>query len=383
MHSGLEDRSREPLRVLFAAGGTGGHLFPALAVAQELMGRAPASRVLFAGTRKGMEALLVPRAGFEIAFISIYGLRRRMSASNLALPFFGLKSLFQSFLILRRFSPDVVFGTGGYVAGPVLLGAVLSRIPTVLHEQNSRPGLTARWLARWVSMVLLSFPQSEAYFRRKENLRVTGNPTRLGLEAGDRRAARRLFGLREDVRTLLVFGGSLGAHSINMAVLDALEELTAEQDVQLLWQTGRLDFEGIRDRVSQSGVRVLPFIDEMVDAYQAADVVLCRAGATTLAEITRCGLPAILVPYPRATGGHQEFNARILVEAGAAAMIPDQELSGRKVAAAVLNILKDTEKRERMRNRSKAMGSPRAATDIVEALFELVSRRKGNDEAPG
>ena len=168
-------------------------MFPALAVAQELMKRAPTSKLLFVGTRKGIESSCVPSAGFDITFISIFGLKRRLALSNVILPFMVMRSHIQSYRIIQRFSPKIVFGTGGYVAGPVLLAAVLLKIPTMLLEQNSRPGLTNKWLARWMSMMLLSFPQSGVYFRRKDNLRVTGNPTRMALKTEDRRTSRLFF----------------------------------------------------------------------------------------------------------------------------------------------------------------------------------------------
>ena len=369
------------MRVLFAAGGTGGHLFPALAVAQELMRREPESKVLFAGTHKGLEASLVPKAGFEITFISIFGLRRKIALSNVVLPLILMKSLVESFLILRRFSPHLVFGTGGYVSGPVLLAAILRGIPTMLHEQNSRPGLTTRCLARWVSLVLPSFSPSEIFFRRKNNLLITGNPTRCDSQTQDGRAARRHFGLGADLETVLIFGGSLGAHSINMAVLDSIQELLTNGAVQILWQTGKSDFECIRSRTAQHGdrIKVLPFIEDMIDAYLAADVVLCRAGATTLAEITRIGIPALLVPYPHAIRAHQELNASLLVEAGAANMILDHELCGRRLATAIHDLLRDPNKRKGMEKRSRSLGHPEAAVTIVEAMLGFSKHRSHND----
>jgi UDP-N-acetylglucosamine--N-acetylmuramyl-(pentapeptide) pyrophosphoryl-undecaprenol N-acetylglucosamine transferase len=363
----------EKLKVLIAAGGTGGHVFPALAVVQELMKRAPTSKMLFVGTRKGIEAALVPKAGFDITFISIFGMKRRLALSNFLLPFVGVRGLVQSFRLIQHFSPDIVFGTGGYVAGPVLLAAVLGRVPTVLHEQNARPGFTTKRLARWVSMMLLSYPQSRVFYRRKDNLRVTGNPTRIALHSMDRTKARLFFGLREDLDTVLVFGGSLGAHSINMALLEALDGLMADGTLQLLWQTGVTDYEDIKKKTSKYELRikVLPFIDSMIDAYCTADVVLCRAGASTLAEITRLGIPAILVPYPYATGNHQELNARILLDEGAAIMILDRALTGEKVVRTIRDLLQDWGKRGRMIERCKALGYPQAASHIVGAMFEL------------
>ena len=368
------------MRILFAAGGTGGHLFPALAVARELQVRAPETEVLFAGTRSGIEASAVPKAGFQMAHISIYGLKRALALSNLILPFVMLTSIGQSCSIVRRFAPNIVFGTGGYVTAPVLVAALLNGIPTMLHEQNSRPGLTTRWLSKWVSLVLLSFAKSEVYFRRKNNLRITGNPTRLQPRTSHPQSAREFFGLNTDRYTVLIFGGSLGAHSINAAVLDALSELLSKGLVQLLWQTGKRDFEWISDCTREYGdrVRVHPFIDDMADAYRAADVILCRAGATTLAEITSLGCSAILVPYPYATGGHQEINARMLVEEGAAEMILDRELRGQTLAAAIIDLLENPSKRKRMREKCRAMGRPQAVTDIIETMFQLLHSRRGH-----
>ena len=371
------------MRILFAAGGTGGHLFPAIAVARDLVARAPGTEVLFAGTRSGLEATIVPEAGFRIAYISIRGLRRALTLSNLLLPFLLLKSIGQSLAVIRRFGPGMVFGTGGYVAGPVLAAALLRGIPTMLHEQNSRPGLTTRWLSKWVRSVLLSFDRSSIYFRRKDNLRFTGNPTRLQPKTADARSARQYFGLKQDPYTVLIFGGSAGAHTMNMAVLDALAELLSAGPVQVLWQTGKREFEEIENRVRQYGDRVMvyPFIRDMAEAYQAADVILCRAGATTLAEITAIGRPAVLVPYPHATGRHQELNARVLVEAGAAEMILDQELSGKKVTATIFALLNDAARRKMMRERCRSLGRPRAVEAILTTIEDVLDIRSASHDS--
>jgi len=268
-------------------------------------------------------------------------------------------------------NPRVVLGTGGYASAPVAFAARLLGRPLILQEQNSVPGLANRVLARWASEVHLSFLEARTYFKRRDHLKITGNPVRAHILAGDHDAAMREFKLLPGRPTLFVFGGSLGASRINESALDMLRRLKDRVEVQCLLQTGRADFERVRGIVEQEKlpVTVLPFVKNMHMAYAAADLVICRAGAMTLAEIAVCGLPAILVPYPHAAHDHQTDNAANLVDRGAAVLISDQELTGERLAKEVAHLLADRQTLSRMSSNARLFARPDAAARIARSLL--------------
>ncbi len=361
------------LRIIFAGGGTGGHLFPAIAIAEDVRKLEPAAAILFVGTKGKIETRVVPQHGYAIETIWISGFRRRFSVNNFLFPLKLVVSMIQAMSIIRKYKPDVVVGTGGYVAGPVLRAAVMQGIPTLIQEQNSYPGVTTRILARKVNEVHLAFERSRQYLVRMDNVFTTGNPTRGNLEQVDVSDAYAYFGFRpEDKRkTALMFGGSLGAHTINEAVRAGIDEIM-RQDLRIIWQTGHEDIGEARQasaRYPRESVFVSEFIDRMDYAYAASDLVVCRAGATTIAELTRLGKPAILVPYPYAAANHQVENARTLASQGAAEIIDDGEISA-KLSAVVSSLLKDDRLRT-MGEQSKKLGKPSAAMDIARRVIEL------------
>ncbi len=361
------------MRVLIAAGGTGGHLFPALAIALEVRRQMPQAEILFVGSDRGLEQRVVPREGFSFAPVPIRGWSRKLSWQTFLFPWFLLRALWHSFSILTRFRPHVVVGTGGYVSGPALFLATLMNVPSLIQEQNSLPGITTRILSSRVDEVHLSFPQSQRYFRKKKHLKVSGNPVRPGVSGVDQARASETFGVDPGRKTVLVMGGSQGAHSINLAVAQGFDRLVSE-DVQVIWQTGKQDFDQISSQYAHRGPKtvVADFIHDMGSAYGIADVVVCRAGATTVAEITACGLPAVLVPYPFATADHQRINAQELVRAGAAEMVLNGELKDGKLIAVLLSLLRDERLLHEMAQKSRMLGRPDAAQDFVRALRELV-----------
>jgi UDP-N-acetylglucosamine--N-acetylmuramyl-(pentapeptide) pyrophosphoryl-undecaprenol N-acetylglucosamine transferase len=358
--------------ILMAGGGTGGHLYPALAIADEIAKLKPDTEFLFLGTRGKIEARVVPQRGYAFRTIWISGFQRRLTLDNLLFPLKVLVSLVQSFFVIRRFHPDIVIGTGGYVCGPVLFVASLLRIPTVMHESNSYPGVTVRLLATRATKIFVAFEDVKRWLKRVDHVTVIGTPTReiLGTVSGS--DSRDFFKIDRSKNTLLVFGGSLGAASINNAVLDTLDALL-DADIQMIWQTGQGDYEQIRQAIGKRFVGwVGPFIDRMEYAFGAADLVLCRSGATTLAELTRVGKPAILVPYPHATGDHQTHNARSLADAGAAIMINDSDVR-QNLKTAVLSLLGD---RERLADMGKAcgrLGRPDAGKAIASTILEMIA----------
>jgi UDP-N-acetylglucosamine--N-acetylmuramyl-(pentapeptide) pyrophosphoryl-undecaprenol N-acetylglucosamine transferase len=358
------------MKVLIAGGGTGGHVYPGIAVAEALVRIDPDAQVVFAGGRHGLEAVAVPEAGFRLRTLLTQGLPRRAWWRWPGALLANVIGFLQALWVVAAERPDVVLGTGGYVSGPVSLAARLLGRPLVLQEQNSIPGLANRWLALIADEVHLSFLEARTYFRRRDHLKVTGNPIRAHILSGDREQAMREFGLESGRPTVFVFGGSRGAHRINEAALDAMRRLMGRVDVQFILQTGREDFEWAKGIVEKETLpaRVLPFLRRIHMAYAAADLVVCRSGAMTLAEIAACGTPAILVPYPHAAHDHQVVNAGNLVERGAAAMILDRELTGERLAHEIAHWLADRQGLSRMSAHARLFARPDAAERIAHSL---------------
>ena len=359
------------MRVLIAAGGTGGHIYPGIAVAKEILRRDPHSEIKFVGTARGLETKLVPQAGFELLIIESAGLK----SVGLAARARGVAILPKSFVsarrLIREFQPDVVIGAGGYVSGPVLLTAALLNVPTLVMESNALPGFTNRLLARFVDQAAVSFEASLRFFRGKGV--VTGNPVR-----------REFFEIPARSRTsrfaVLVFGGSQGAHAINEALIAALPELERVRDVlRVTHQTGEADFEKVRLAYLNAGwneqADVRRYIDDMVASFAAADLVICRAGATTTAELIAAGKAAIMVPFPFAADDHQKKNAEALVAEGAAKMILQQDLSGERLAAEIVKLVNQPERVTSMEKASRKLARGDAAAAAVDLIQELAAKR--------
>jgi UDP-N-acetylglucosamine--N-acetylmuramyl-(pentapeptide) pyrophosphoryl-undecaprenol N-acetylglucosamine transferase len=375
-------------KVILAGGKTGGHIFPAIAMAEEFKRRFPESKVVFVGTKNGLESKIVPKHGFKLIFICARGLKRKASLRNLMLPCFVLKSLRQSLRILNQERPDLVVGTGGYVSFPVVLSACLRNIPTLIQEQNSYPGVSTRLLALLVNRVCLSYLSSRDYFLTKGKLKVIGNPVRAEIVSANRYEALRKFNFDPSKKTIFVFGGSQGAHAINQAVLESLDFLS--EDWQLLWQTGESDLAFVTEKVKEKKIKcaVLPFIEDMRSAYAASDLVISRAGALTLAEICACGKPSLLIPYPFATADHQRYNAQVLQKEGAAEMILQKDLTPELLTGKLSSLLSDEERLKRMAEQSKKMGRPDATSLLVNEMENLLKKKtcelqpKGTVEKP-
>jgi len=363
----------KPLAVVIAGGGTGGHLYPGIAVARELLQWMPQAKVTFAGTARGIEARVVPREGFELDLLRSAGLKGTSPAARLR--GFGLLPLggVDAWRILSKRQPDIVLGVGGYSSGPVVLAAAIRGIPTMLLEQNAVPGLTNRLLAHVVSAAAVNFASTVSFFGRRAF--VAGNPIRQEFVA----AATRETGAGDSAGgaapRVLIFGGSQGAHAINMAMVEAAPRLAAGR-LALTHQTGERDLEPVRAAYRKAGVdaRVEPFLYEMDREMTAADVVVCRAGATTLAELTAAGKPAVLIPLPTAADDHQRKNAEVMVGAGAAEMIEQKELSGEAIAGRITALVADPDRRARMAAAARALARPDAARVIVGRALELAGR---------
>ncbi|MCK4545939.1 MAG: undecaprenyldiphospho-muramoylpentapeptide beta-N-acetylglucosaminyltransferase [Candidatus Eisenbacteria sp.] len=354
-------------RILIAGGGTGGHLYPGLAVAEALKDQKPETEIMFVGTRRGIETRVVPGAGYPLKLMSVRGLPRSPSWGWVSFWFSLLKGLVEAWNLVRSWKPAVIVGTGGYASVPTAWVGLVMRIPVVLLEQNRIPGLASRAIAPWAECVCLNYEDSSDRFIRKGNLRTTGNPVRRQVAEGPRRSDESGF------VKVLVFGGSRGAHQVNELLAGALAQLPASLPVEFLVQTGTDDREWVEERLRESGFggSVQSYIDEMGEAYADADLVVCRAGATTLAEITARGLPSILVPYPHATAGHQEANAGVLVKHGAAEMLNPKRATAGDLADVIRRLVEDRRERERMAARAKAMGRTGAAAEVAEIVHSL------------
>ncbi|MCK4303739.1 MAG: undecaprenyldiphospho-muramoylpentapeptide beta-N-acetylglucosaminyltransferase [Candidatus Eisenbacteria sp.] len=359
------------MRIVITGGGTGGHVFPAIAVAEELGRQSTDVEILFVGGSKGLEARVVPDAGYRFASVPARGLVGKRLLSVPAILWTTLRGIVASYRILSRFNPDVVFATGGYVSGSVALAGKILRKPLVLHEQNSIPGLTNRMLARIAQEVHLNLPSARCRFPKRRHLKLSGNPVRVEILRGDHRRARQEHGLQPGRRTVLILGGSQGARSINRASVGAVRALRRRSDLQFILQTGRRDYRWVMRRLRRGNelISVRPFIERMGDAYALADLVVARAGATTLAEITACGKPSILVPFPHAAQDHQKINAMALVEVGAAAMISDRRLQGEHLASMIAKLIDTPRKLREMSNNALLLARPEAAEKIAAALL--------------
>ncbi len=374
------------MRILITGGGTGGHIYPALAIANRL--REGNHEILFVGAEGVLDREIITREGFEFRSIPVLPLKRRFSFSIFK---FGIKFImgfFQSFPILIGFKPHLVVGTGGYSSAPVGLAAYLLHIPLLIHEQNLYPGLTNHFLSRFAREIDITFPESKEYFKKKR-VRVTGNPIREEILSLNRERALKNLKLRPRRFNLLVFGGSQGARTINYCLAQILKKgLLEKKGLQIILLTGFFDFEYLIQAAKGSKVPLFirPFLHNMADAYGAADLVISRAGATTLAELTACSLPAILIPYPRATRRHQEYNARHLAKEGAAMIILEKDLSPEKLADSILRLIEDRAKLEKMKERSRGLGRPQATNKIIESIHRLALspesvRRRRSEQA--
>jgi len=364
-----------PLRVVIAGGGTGGHLYPGIAVAREIQRRDPAALVTFAGTAQGLEARVLPGEGFELDVIRSGGFKGKSLATRARNAGLLTAGAVGAWSLLRRRSPHVVIGLGGYSSGPVVLLAALGRIPTLLMEQNAVPGLTNRLLARVVSAAAVAFDGTTAYFGGKAF--VAGNPVRpefleaahMEVAEGDERP--------RGATGVLVFGGSQGAHAINVAMVEAAAELVAASiDLVLTHQTGERDLDMVREGYRRAGqtARVEPYLFAMAREMTAADLIVCRAGATTAAEITAVGRPAILIPLPTATDDHQRKNAEVLARAGAAEVIEQRDLTGARLAGRIVALARDPGRRRLMVSAARRLSRPDAAARIVDRILALAGR---------
>jgi UDP-N-acetylglucosamine--N-acetylmuramyl-(pentapeptide) pyrophosphoryl-undecaprenol N-acetylglucosamine transferase len=356
------------MRVIIAGGGTGGHVIPALAIAQQLK-KQFAAETLFIGTPRGIETRLVPQAGFPLELIQV-GALKNVSLMTRAKTMFDLpRALWTAGRMVSDFRPDVVIGVGGYASGPAMIAAIRRRIPTLAFEPNVVPGLANRIVARFVSAAAVHFEETCEYFR---NAKVTGVPVR---EAFFEIPAKNTIPGR-DVPTLLVFGGSQGARAINQAIIESLAGLRSRiSALHIIHQTGVRDFDEVRAAYARAGIasEVHKFIDDMPAMFARADLLVCRSGASTVGEITAAGKPAIFVPFPRAADDHQNKNARALESAGAAVVVEESRLEAAYLVETIVTLLNDPARLRHMANAAKSLAHPKAVEEIAEMVDRLAN----------
>lgn len=380
------------MRVVLTGGGTGGHIYPALAVARQVKEAEPESELLYIGSERGLERELAAQEEIAFEAVEITGFRRSLSWENVKTIMRFIKGVRRSKKLLKQFRPDIVVGTGGYVCGPVVYAAVKLGIPTLLHEQNVIPGLTNAFLSRYADVLAVSFPQSENNFPKARRVLYTGNPRASQVVAADAIRGRDSLDLQlaSDDQLVVVVGGSRGAKAINETMLEMAPLIAAENRevsdqpsqhgrLKFLFVTGAPYYESTMSRISpdvtavNDRLQIVPYIHNMPEVLAAASIVVSRSGASSLAEITALGLPSILIPSPNVTNNHQEANARWLEREGAAKVILERELSGRTLYEAVCNIAEDPIRYEHMSRQAKRLGKPDAAQAVYHAIQQLIS----------
>lgn len=361
-------------RAIISGGGTGGHIFPAIAIANEIKRRNPQAAILFVGAIGKMEMEKVPAAGYTIEGLKIVGLKRKIAFSNFLLPFKIIMSLWKARKIIKRFKPQVVVGVGGFASGPTLKAATLLKIPSIVQEQNSFPGKTNKILSKAVSKICVAYEGLERFFP-SEKIILTGNPTRqemIQIE-GKEKEAYDFYKFDPDRKTILIIGGSLGARSLNESVLNTLDQLN-HSGVQVLWQSGKLYHDKIKEQLSSmtlSNIKLVAFIARMDLAYAVADVVISRAGAISVSELCLVKKPTILVPSPNVAEDHQTKNALALVNKDAAVLVKDLEAKDTLIPTAI-ELLNDSERKNILQSNISKLGKPNATSDIVDELEKLL-----------
>jgi UDP-N-acetylglucosamine--N-acetylmuramyl-(pentapeptide) pyrophosphoryl-undecaprenol N-acetylglucosamine transferase len=365
------------MRYLITGGGTGGHVNPGLAIAREIRQRDGDAQILFVGTERGIEKELVPRAGFDIEYIDVKGFRRKLSADTFKTLYKLIRSFSKVGEILNSFNPDIVIGTGGYVCGPVVFRAALKKIPTLIHEQNAYPGVTNRILARYVNTVAISFEESRQRFRGKAKIVFTGNPVRGELFSYDRKTARERLGIANSKPLVMVYGGSMGASTLNKCIVDMLNASGGNPGFNIIYATGMRLYDevmaGIKAELSPD-VRIVPYIFNMDEVMAAADVAVCRSGAITLSELAALGVPSILIPSPYVAENHQEYNARAFEARGAAVVILERQLDHELMLGEIRMLIEKHDQRHRMAQAAQQLGIRDSAQRICDLIDELIKK---------
>lgn len=365
-------------KIIISGGGTGGHIYPAITIYKEIMKQHPDAKVLYVGTKQGLEATLVPKEGIEFTTIPVQGLQRQLSLGTLVTLGKTALGIVKANAIICKFRPDVVIGTGGYVCGPILMAAALHNIPTLIQEQNVIAGITNKILSRFVDVVAMGYKDAAASFSKAKRVVYTGNPVRPEVLVDSRTAGRHYFNLSDDTFTVLIAGGSRGARTINNAMIDVHKHFQGKEGIKLIHITGSGEYESV---LSQLGITdgkglgqsslILPYLHDMPKALAAADLAVFRSGAIGLAELAVRGIPSVLVPYPYAAEDHQTYNARIFVQEGAAHMIVDKMLSAHDLIGEIEMFMANRDLLAQMGERALQLGKPNAAHDIAKLALSI------------
>ncbi|MCT4605364.1 MAG: undecaprenyldiphospho-muramoylpentapeptide beta-N-acetylglucosaminyltransferase [Marinisporobacter sp.] len=365
------------MKVLISGGGTGGHIYPAIAIANKIREEIKGVQIVFVGTKKGLESELVPKAGYKLETITVSGFKRKLSIDTLT----SIKDLFigikDAAKIIKKFKPDLVIGTGGYVCGPVVFIASLLNIKTVIHEQNVIPGMTNKILGKFVNKILVSFEESKEYFSSNKIV-VTGNPVRKDFIDVNKKACRRALRIDPDDFVVMAFGGSRGAKKINETMAKVIRNFNGQKDIRLILVTGSTHYEAVLNMINKKNfkmrenIKVMEYVHDMAKYMGASDLVICRAGAITLAEVTAMGLPTILIPSPYVANNHQEFNAKVLEKNGASVLLTENELTDQKIIRLLNAFLSDKKSLKEMEVKSKELSKPNATDMIYTNILNLI-----------
>lgn len=367
------------MKVLLSGGGTGGHVYPAIAIANKIKEENPDAEIVFVGTEKGIESEIVPKYGYELRTVTVQGFKRKIDFDNVKRVFKLFKGLEQSRRIVKKLKPDVVIGTGGYVSGPVLFNASMGKVPAIIHEQNSFPGVTNKILAKMVTKVLTSFEDSHVRFpeETRNKLVLTGNPVRKEILISKKSNSRRKLGIQEDKKMVLCYGGSGGSRKINDSMKVVIRNLVNE-DVAFIYATGKNFYDGFMSDISDLQLKpyqkVVPYLEDMASALAACDIVIGSAGAISLAEITALGKPSIIIPKAYTAENHQEYNAKSIESKGAGIAILEKNLTAETLNDTVFKLLGDRDLLIDMSNASKEIGKPEAIDIIYKEVMEVYNR---------
>lgn len=367
------------MRLLVSGGGTGGHIYPALALIERLKQVEPDTEVLYVGTTRGLENKIVPDAGIRLETMQMQGFKRSLSLENFKTVYLFLKSVHHAKKIIRDFKPDVVLGTGGYVSGAVLYAAAKHHVPTVIHEQNSVVGVTNKFLSRYVDQIAIAFEAARSQFPA-DKVTMVGNPrAQQVVSQTDSDFSWTEYGLKDDVPTLMIFGGSQGAPKINQTVVDAIPEFN-KRNYQVLFATGQKRYEHVKQQLAGvklgANVKVVPYIKNMPAKMPKVAALVSRAGATTIAEVTALGVPTILIPSPYVTANHQVKNAQALVRKNAGLMITEDKLDARSLLVQADKIMQNADLRQEMATAAKKLGKPDAADHLIKVLHTAINEHK-------
>lgn len=371
------------MRIIVSGGGTGGHIYPAITLINNIKKLVPNAEFLYVGTKKGLEADIIPREQIPFATLEISGFERHLTAKNFVVLGKALSSLVKARHIVKKFKPDVAIGTGGYVCGPILMIAALMGVPSLIQEQNAIPGITNKILAKFVNKIAVGYERAAKYFPAKKTV-FTGNPIRDDILLSTRDEGLMEFSLDPSKKTILVSGGSRGAHSINKAMLEVHKHFANNYRIQIMHVTGKTEYDFVKNGLEEMGldlyrmnnIAIYPYLYDMPKALAATDIAVFRSGATSLAELTARGVPSVLIPYPFAAENHQEFNARELEKNGASRVILNKDLTSDKLIETLEEMLSSENKLQKMAQASRAMGKPNAAQTIAKIIVALAKNKR-------